>query len=134
MNARQTPADAERPAFSEVDFLAWLDEERTSVLISEDHGQVYAFCVEFGIAGSGRTKDEAVQNAVDLMMGYLVLSYYEGRSYRDAKKRPPVNVRLRSWYLVVRTKLLRGIKPPLSRLGGLVSVPTTNRDARHLAH
>ena len=134
MDARQTPADAERKAFSEADFLAWLDEDSTPALVSKDHDRFYAYCVEFGIAGSGRTKDEAVANAVNLMMRYLVLSFCEGRTYRDAKKPPPIRIRIRSWYLVVRTKLLRGIKPPLSRLGGLISVPTTNRDTRRLAH
>jgi hypothetical protein len=134
MNARRTSAEARRTAFSQIDFLAWLDEESTTALISEGHGLVYAYCVEFGIAGSGRNEDEAVKDAVNLMMRYLVLSYCEGRSYRDAKKPPPLSVRLRAWYLVVRAKLSSGLKLPLSHLGGLVLVPTTDRDARHLAH
>jgi hypothetical protein len=134
MNARRTSVNAERRPFSQANFLAWLDEESTKALISEDHGQYYAYCVEFGISSYGRSKEEAVDKAVDLMMRYLVLSYCEGRSYREAKKAPPLGVRLRSRYLLVREKFLRGIKPPFSNLGGLILVPTNDRDVRHLAH
>lgn len=133
MNASETPAAAERQAFPDDEFLAWLDEKSTTALISESHDQFYAYCVEFGIAGSGATKEEAVDDAVSLLMRYLIVSFSEGRPYRDAKKSPPIRLRVRSWYLFSRTKLLRGIKP-LSRLGWLISVPTTNRDAQRLAH
>jgi hypothetical protein len=133
VSAPKTSASAERQAFPDDQFLAWLDEDRTTALISESHGQIYAYCVEFGIAGSGATKQEAVDDAVNLLMRYLILSFSEGRSYRESKKSPPVRLRVRSWYLFVRTRLLRGIKP-LSRLGGLISVPTTNRDSQRLAH
>jgi hypothetical protein len=134
MNARNTPAPAERQAFPEDKFLAWLDEDSTTALISESHDRYYAYCFEFGIAGSGPTKEEAVEDAVSLLMRYLVVSFSEGRSYRGAKKSPPKRIRLRSWYLVVRAKLLRRIRPSLSRLGGLISVPTTNRDTQPLIH
>lgn len=134
MSVRETPVPEERQAFSEDEFLAWLDEDSTTALISESHDRSYAYCFEFGIAGSGATKEEAVDDAVNLLMRYLVLSFSEGRPYRDSKKSPPKRVRLRSWYLVARTKLLRRIKPSLSRLGGLTSVPTTNRDMHRLAH
>lgn len=127
------PATAEQMAFPEDAFLAWLDENSTTALISERHHQFYAHCVEFGIAGSGATREEAVDDAVNLLMRYLVASFSEGRSYRDTKKRPPARLRARSWYLFLRTKLLRGIKP-LPRLGWLISVPTNNRDAQRLAH
>jgi predicted RNase H-like HicB family nuclease len=133
VSAPKTPAIAERQALPEDKFLAWLDEDSTTALISRSHGQYYAHCVEFGIAGSGATKEEAVDDAVNLLMRYLVVSFSEGRPYQDSKKSPPARLRLRSWYLYVRTKLLRGIKP-LSRLGWLISVPTTNRDSQRLAH
>jgi hypothetical protein len=123
----------ERRAFSEADFLGWLDETSTPALISTGHDQYYALCVEFGIAGSGATKDEAIEDAVNLLMRYLAVSYSEGRSYRDSKKAPPARVRLRSWYLLGRRKLLRGVRPKLSRLGWLISVPI-DRDTRRLAH
>lgn len=134
MNASNTPAPAERQAFPEDEFLAWLDEDSTTALISESHDRYYAYCFEFGIAGSGATRQEAVGDAVNLLMRYLVVSFSEGLPYRDAKKSPPKRIRLRSWYLVARTKLLRRIRPSISRLGGLISVPTTNRDTQRLAH
>jgi hypothetical protein len=133
VSAHHSQAKAERQAFPGDEFLAWLDEDSTTALISESHGQYYAYCVEFGIAGSGSTKEAAVDDAVNLLMRYLAVSFSEGRPYRDSKKSPPVRLRLRSWYLLVRAKLLRGIKP-LSRLGWLISVPTTNRDSQRLAH
>jgi hypothetical protein len=134
MNARQTPATVERQAFSEDQFLAWLDETTTPALISESHDQFYAYCVEFGVAGSGATEDEALDDAINLLMSYLLVSFSEGRSYRKTKKAPPAKVRLRRWYLLARKRLLGRIRPSLSRLGGLVSVPTTNRNSQPLAH
>jgi hypothetical protein len=132
MNVREGSVPAERQAFPEHEFLAWLDEETTTALISEDHDQYYAYCVEFGISGSGSTKEAAVQDAVTLLMSYLVVSFSEGRPYQSAKKRPPTRIRLKSWYLIARRKVLRKIKP-LSRLGWLTSVPTTNHDSHRLA-
>lgn len=134
MDARETPVVAAPSAFSEEEFLAWLGEDSTPALISEGHQQYHAYCFEFGIAGSGATKDEAIQDAVGLLVRYLLVSFSEGRPYQEAKKSPPAQIRLRSWYLVARTRLLRRLKPPLSRLGWLISVPTTNRDAQRLAH
>lgn len=134
MDAPNTPASAERHAFSEAYFLEWLDEMSTPALISADHDRYYAFCVDFGIAGSGTTKDEAIKDATDLLVRYLVVSFSEGRPYRYSKKSPPMRIRLRSWYLKARTKFLRRIRPSLSRLGGLISVPTTDRDSHRLAH
>lgn len=132
MNVRESSVPAEQQAFPEQEFLAWLDEETTTALISESHDQFYAYCVEFGISGSGPTKEAAVQDAVRLPMGYLVVSFSEGRPYRSTKKRPPARIRLQSWYLIARRKFLRKVKP-LSRLGWLTSVPTTNHDSRRLA-
>ena len=134
MDASNTPANAERQAFPSAEFSAWLDEEYTTALVSEDHGQFYAYCVEFGIAGSGATKEEAVSKVVGLLMRYLVVSYSEGQSYADTKKTPSRGIRLRRSYLTVRTKLLGRVKPPLSRLGGLISVPMTDRDTHGLVH
>lgn len=133
MDARNTPAPAERVSFSEDNFLAWLGEMDTPALISTGHDRYYAFCVEFGIAGSGATKDEAIKDATHLLMRYLLVSFAEGRLYRDSKKAPPMRVRLQSWYLVARKRFLRRVRPPLSRLGWLVSVPTTDRDTHSLA-
>ena len=133
MDARNTPATAERVPFSEADFLKWLGEERTPALISTNHERYYAFCVEFGIAGSGATEDEAVRDATDLLMKYLLVSFAEGRPYRESKKSPPTQIRVRSWYLVVRKRFLGRLKPSLSRLGGLISVPTTDRNWHGLA-
>ncbi len=132
MNVRESPASAERQAPPEQGFLAWLDEDSTTALISEGHDQFYAYCVDFGISGSGPTKEAAVEDAVSLLMRYLDASFSEGRRYRDTKKSPPARVRLRAWYLVARRKFLRKIKP-LSRLGWLTSVPTTNHDSHRLA-
>jgi hypothetical protein len=134
VNASQTPANAERKAFPEAEFLNWLDEDTTPALISEGHGQFYAYCVEFGVAGSGATEDEALADAINLLMSYLVISFSEGQTYRKAKKAPPAKVRFRRWYLLARKKSLGRIRPSLSRLGGLVSVPTTNRNSQPLAH
>ena len=134
MDASSSPAATERNVFSESDFLDWLGETSTPALISTSHGRYYAFCVEFGIAGSGSTEDAAVGEATSLLMRYLVASFSEGRSYRDSKKSPPRWIRLRSWYLIARTRLSRRVKPPLSRIGGLISVPTTDRDLHRLAH
>lgn len=134
MDAPNTPAYAERPVLSEKDFLDWLDEMSTPALISISHDRYYAFCVEFGISGSGATKDEAIDDATGLLMRYLAVSCSEGRSYRDSKKSPPKGIRLRSWYLLARTKFLRRLKPSLSRLGWLISVPTTDHDTHRLAH
>lgn len=133
MNVRESPAPAEQQVFPEQAFRAWLDEDSTTALVSESHDQYYAYCVEFGIAGSGATKEAAVEDAVNLLVRYLIVSFSEGRSYRDTKKSPPVRIRLRSWYLIARRKFLRKIKP-LSRLGWLTSVPTTNHDSHLLAH
>lgn len=133
VNAPQTPAAAERQAFpDEEQFRAWLGEESTAALIFESHGRYHAFCVEFGISGSGATQEEAFADATGLLVRYLIVCFSEGRSYREAKKAPPINLRLRSWYLYLRTKI-RGINP-FSRLGWLTSVPTINRDSQRLAH
>jgi hypothetical protein len=132
MSVRESPVPAEQQAFPEQEFLAWLDEDSTAALISESHDQFYAYCVEFNIAGSGATKDAAVEDAVRLLMRYLVVSFSEGRPYRDTKKSPPARIRLQSWYLIARRRFLRKIKP-LSRLGWLTSVPTTNHDSHRLA-
>lgn len=134
MVAPNMPANAERRAVSEADFLAWLDETSTPALISTSHDRYYAFCVEFGISGSGATKDEAVSDAKGLLMRYLVVSFSEGRPYRDSKKSPPARIRIRSWYLFARSKFLRRPKPSLSHLGWLISVPTTEHDAHRFAH
>lgn len=128
------PAYAERPALSEADFRKWLDETSTSALISKRDKRYYAYCVEFGIAGSGRTKEEAIEDATSLLIRYLAASFIEGRSYRRSKKRPPLGIRLRSWYLLARRKVFRRVKPSLSRLGWLISVPTTDHDIHRLAH
>lgn len=134
MSASKSSEIAKKSAVSkEEEFLAWLGEDSTVALISEDHKRCYAYCFEFGIAGSGATKDEAVEDVGKLLMRYLVVSFSEGRSYRDSKKTPPKRIRLRSWYLVAQAKLLRGIEP-LSRLGRLISVPTNSPDAQRLAH
>lgn len=134
MTAPKTPALSEEKAGPDEEFLAWLDETDTPALIAPRHERYYAYCMEFGIAGSGRTEEEAVQDAVDLLIRYLIASFSEGRAYRDSKKPPPVHIRLRWWYLTIRGRFLRRVKPSLSRLGGLISVPTTDRDARRLAH
>ena len=128
------PAQAERPALCEADFRDWLDETSTPALISKSHDRYYAYCVEFGVAGSGDTKDDAIGDATDLLIRYLAASFTEGRSYRKSKKRPPLGIRLRSWYLLARRRFLRRLKPSLSRLGWLISVPTTDHDIHRLAH
>ena len=135
MDAPNTPASAERPAFPEADFREWLDEEGTPALISTSRDQYYAYCVKFGIAGSGKTKDEAIQDVTALLMRYLMVSFLEGRPYRDTKKRPPLGIRLQSWFWKLRLKL-QGIMPPLSHVGRLISVPTaaSNHDAHPLVH
>lgn len=135
MDAPDTPASAERPVFSEADFREWLDEEGTPALISTSRDQYYAYCVKFGIAGSGKTKDEAIQDATELLMRYLVVSFLEDRPYRDTKKSPPLGIRLQSWFWELRLKL-QGITPPLSHVERLISVPTaaSNHDAFPLAH
>lgn len=134
MNARNTPAQAERQVFETDDFLHWLDEFSTPAVISESHDRYFAYCVEFGIAGSGRSKEQAVEEAGALLIRYLVVSFAEGRPYRETKKSPPVKVRARSWYLAVRRRFLGKVKPSLSRLGWLTEVPTTDRDTRGLVH
>jgi predicted RNase H-like HicB family nuclease len=134
MDGPNMPAQAKPSVRPGPDFLDWLDEMSTPALISAEHDRYYAFCVEFGIAGSGKTKDEAISDATSLLMRYLAVSFSEGRSYRDSKKSPPWRIRIRSWYLFARTKFLRRLKPPLSRLGWLISVPTAERDTHRLAH
>lgn len=129
----KTSVGSQQTGAREKEFLNWLEEDSTTALVSESHGQYYAFCVEFGIAGSGASKDEAVDEAVKLLMSYLVFSFSEGRPYRETKKSPPILLRLRSWYLFIRARLLRRIKP-LSRLGWLITVPTTSHDSGRLAH
>lgn len=131
MSTRNCPAPSIDQISSD-EFLSWLEENSTTALVSEKHDRYYAYCFEFGIAGSGETEREAVEDAANLLVRYLVTNFSEGRSYRDAKKRPPAQIRLRSWYLLARHKM-RGVRP-LSRLGGLISVPTTSNDAHRLAH
>jgi hypothetical protein len=133
MGAYEVSPTGKQSAFSDDEFLAWLDEDSTLALVSESHDRYYAYCVEFGIAGSGATREEAIDDAVNLLMRYLAVSFLEGRPYRDAKKPPPKRIRLRSLYLLARKRFLRQIKP-LSRLGGLTSVPTTKLDPQRLAH
>lgn len=125
---------AAKPHVPEQALRSWLEETSTPALISERRGRYYAHCFEFGIAGSGATRDEAIDDASGLLVRYLAVSFSEGRSYRETKKSPPVRIRLQSWYLRASAKLLRQIRPSLSRLGGLISVPTTNRDTQPLAH
>jgi hypothetical protein len=132
MKLRESPTSAKSQAFPEQEFREWLGEESTTALISESHEQVYAYCFEFGITGSGATKDAAIEDAANLLVRYLLVSFSEGRSYRESKKRPPARIRLQSWYLIARRKILRKIKP-LSRVEWLTSVPTTNHDSHQLA-
>jgi len=127
MDAPNTPASAERRAFSATAFHEWLEEDGTPALISVEHDRYYAYCFKFGVAGTGETEGQAVEDVTRLLMRYLEASFVQGCSYKDTKKRPPMTIRLRTWYLEVRTKL-RGIRAPLSRMGGLISVPT---DAGH---
>jgi hypothetical protein len=123
MNAQQTPAAAERRAYAEADFQAWLEDDGTPALISIEHDRYYAYCFKFGVAGTGDSEAQAVEDVKRLLMRYLEASFAQGCSYKDIKKRTPVSIRLRTWYLEVRTKV-RGIRAPLSRMGGLISVPT----------
>jgi len=127
------PVAAKSKAFPEEEFLTWLDETSTPALISERHGQFYAYCFEFGIAGSGPTREAAIEDATGLLVRYLVVSFSEGRSYREAKKSPPAGVRFKSSLLLAWSKLTR-IGPSLSKLGRLISIPTTSPDAGRLAH
>lgn len=135
MDAPNTPASAERPVFSDADFRKWLDEDGTPALISTSRDQYYAYCVKFGIAGSGKTQDEAIQDATELLMRYLMVSFLEGRSYRNTKKRPPLRIRFQTWFWELQQKF-QGITPPLSHVGRLISVPTaaSNYDAHPLVH
>lgn len=136
MDTPQTPASADKGAFSEADFLAWLGESGTPALISERHNRFYAHCYCFGIAGTGHSREEAIEDVTRLLMQYLTAAFSEGCSYEEAKKSPPVSVRLRTWYLKVGAGLLRGIKP-LSRVGQLISVPTGSAGGharRRIAH
>jgi predicted RNase H-like HicB family nuclease len=135
MDAPNTPASAERQVFPEADFREWLDEEGTPALISTSRDQYYAYCVKFGIAGSGKTQDEAIQDATELLMRYLMVSFLEGRPYRASKKRPPLRIRLQTWFWELQQKFQR-ITPPLSHVGRLISVPTaaSNYDAHPLVH
>jgi hypothetical protein len=131
MDAPHTPASAERRAFSEAGFHSWLGEEGTPALISESHDRYYAYCFKFDVAGTGETKEQAIDEVTRLLMRYLVVSYLDGCSYEDTKNTPPLDIRLRTSYLALRSKL-RGISAPLSRMGGLISVPTDA--AGHSAH
>lgn len=127
-------ASVGRPAFSEADFHEWLDEDGTPALISYSHDRYYAHCVKFGLVGSGSSKDEAVNEATNLLVRYLVVSFSEGRSYQDAQKPAPRRIRFWFRYLEARKKV-RGIKPSFSRVGALISVPTVaSPDTQHLVH
>lgn len=133
MSTPEAPAVGRPGISSKEEFLEWVGEASTPALISERHEQFYAYCFEFGIAGSGPTREAAVEEATDLLVSYLAVSFSEGRSYGEAKKPPPFQIRVRSWVWVAWGKLLR-IGPSLSRLGRLISVPTTSPNARRLAH
>lgn len=133
MGTSEAPAATKPEIPPGEEFLAWLGETSTPALISERHEQFYAYCFELGIAGSGSTREAAIEEATDLLVSYLAVSFSEGRSYEEAKKPPPLQVRVRSWVWVAWGKLLR-IGPSLSRLGRLISVPTTSPNSRRLAH
>jgi hypothetical protein len=134
MDAPHTPAAAERGAFPEAAFLDWLQEPGTPAIISKEHGRYYAYCYRFGLAGTGRSQQEAVRDAQQLLTRYLIGAFSEGCPYKRAKKAPPVSVRAQITYLRVRTVFLKSIKP-LSRVGQLVSVPTASRNEAHpIAH
>jgi hypothetical protein len=124
MEVQGTHVSAERQTFSAAEFHQWLDQEGTPALISRDHGQYYAYCYEFGVAGMGPSEAEAIKDAERLLVRHLVVSYLQGCSYQAARKRPPARVRLKASYLELRRRFLRGIRPPLSRVGRLISVPT----------
>jgi hypothetical protein len=133
MSTREVPAATETRAFPEEKFLAWLDESSTPAFVSVHRKQYYAYCFEFGIAGCGSTREEAIQDATVLLVKYLIVCFSEGRRYEDAKKSPPMRIRLKSRFLAMRAKLSR-IGPSLSRLDWPISVPTTSLDVQHLAH
>ena len=121
-------------SLSDAELLEWVDEEATPALISSSRGRFYAHCVKFGIAGSGDTADEAIQDVTEILIRYLAVSFSEGRSYKEATKPAPIRIRLQSWYLRARAKASRKVKPSLSRLGGLTFVPTIDHEAQRLAH
>ena len=129
----RAPAPERERAFPEEGFLAWLDETNTPALISQQREQFYAYCFEFGIAGSGSTREAAIEDATGLLVRYLLVSFSEGRSYKEAKKSPPLRIRFKSWLLLAWGKLT-SIGPSLSKLGRLISIPTTSPDAKRLAH
>ena len=116
MVASVTPKSAERRPFSEADFREWLPKGHTMVAITEDRGRSYALFVEFNIAGTGATEEEALADASQLLTAYLQYSFMEGRSFAAARKPVPVYVRLKLRIAALTSMVLRGISPHFARV------------------
>jgi len=97
MVAQAMPSSAGDKPFSKDDFLAWLpDSGHTTIAIKREHDQWSALFMEFNIAGTGSTAEEALREAKKLFLGYLQYCFMDGRTFAQARR--PIPKRLRLWY------------------------------------
>lgn len=93
-------------------FADWFDQERAFVLaVERREARWYALLVDFDITGMGATPQEAIEQAFDLLMGYLVAYFEDGQPFAAALR--PIPTLLRT-----RIRLEAGIGRFVRRLGG----------------
>jgi len=124
MLAKATPRSAGGKPFSKDDFLAWLpDGGHTMIALKRERDHWSALFMEFNIAGTGNTAEEALREAKKLFWGYLQYCFMDGRTFAEARR--PIPRRLRLWYRV---------SPHLSRFwrGVFAEVEEANFDTAFL--
>lgn len=88
----------------------WLPENPTFSLFARRNVETDMWEVVipgFSIAGQGDDLDNAVENAVDLLIDYLALSANDGISYWDSRRPLPLTARLPIYADVARYVLAR---------------------------
>jgi hypothetical protein len=121
--AEGTTAFAVSRAYTEEAFVDWLERDGAPALISRSHGRFYVHCIDFGVAGAGASKEEAVSDATRLLTVYLQAAYVTGLSYEQAQKPIPRGIRFRLWLSHVREHSVKGLRMPITRFGKRAWVP-----------
>jgi hypothetical protein len=81
------------------DFQSWvidgLRDRGLHIAVKRESGQWYALLLEFDITGCGETREEAVQEGLEMLVAYLDAHYEDGDSFEVALRPIPGTLRLR---------------------------------------
>lgn len=91
-------ATVEAPSASrESEFVAWLSSASLSVTVAtkREHEQWYALLPQFDITGTGATVQDAVQDALELLIAYLRAYFDDGCDFQAAVRPIPRQLKIR---------------------------------------